>query len=89
MTQSASGTFVSRTLSAGESFGFEDGMHEGNSDHAIWTGCDRIAVSSGRSCWTIEVHKTESTTSLWPLVREWMDAERLHSPKEELQYKLD
>lgn len=89
MTQSALDTFVSRTLSAGESFGLEDGMYEVDSDKAIWTGCDRVAVSSGRSCWTIEVHKTENTASLWPLVREWRDAMRLHLPKEEEQYQLD
>lgn len=72
MMQSATDKFVSRTLGAGEWFGLENRIHERDSDNAVWTQCDRVAVSSGEPCWTIEVHKTDNTASLWPAVRQWM-----------------
>ena len=71
LTSPSSETVAVGTLAAGEPFAIVDEVHAREFDEASRTNCDQITVSSSRTCWTIEVHKSDNASSLWPLAKQW------------------
>lgn len=59
------------TVAAGEPFAIVDEVYAKDFDEGSRTNCDQSTVSSSRTCWTIEVHKSDNASSLWPVAKNW------------------
>lgn len=64
-------TLTFHTLTAGDSFALVDQIPGGDFENVARNTCDQVIVSPEGTCWTIEVHTSHESVSLWALAKQY------------------